>query len=378
MEIKDMNIEQVEERKLAIVEEMKNDDADLDALEAEMRSLNERKEALRLEAEERAKVVEDVISQPVAEPIIVEERKIMTNAEIRNTAEYMDAFAEFIKTGKDAECRALLTENVDGGTIAVPDFVLDEVKTAWESDAIMSRVRKTSIPGNLKVNFEIFSTNATAHTEGSGAVGEEELTEGIVTLTPVMYKKWIGISDEVMSMRGEAFLRYIYAELAHKIVKAMADALVNSIIALGMGQDANQPKVEKLVTIPSLGTVAKAISLLSDEAENPVIIMHKMTWGVFKELQYAGNYGVDPFEGLPVLFSSSLAPAGSAASAPFMIVGDLGHGALANFPNGEGVEFKFDDLSRKKEDLVEVLGKEYAGIGVVAPNAFTLVVGESR
>lgn len=378
MEIKDMNIEQVEERKLAIVEEMKNDDADLDALEAEMRSLNERKEALRLEAEERAKVVEDVISQPVAEPIIVEERKIMTNAEIRNTAEYMNAFAEFIKTGNDAECRALLTENVEGGTIAVPEFVLDEVKTAWDNDAIMSRVRKTSIPGNLKINFEIYGSEAVAHTEGDGAVDEEELTEGIVTLTPIMFKKWIGISDEVMSMRGEAFLRYIYAELTHKIVKAMADYLVNKIIGLAMVPRADQPKVEKLEAAPSLGTVANAVSLLSDEAENPVIIMNKLSWGVFKELQYAGNYGVDPFEGLPVLFNSSLAPANLAAGAPFMIVGDLGHGALANFPNGEGVEFKFDDLSRKKEDLVEVLGKEYAGIGVVAPKAFTVVVGENR
>lgn len=378
MEIKDMNIEQVEERKLAIVEEMKNDDADLDALEAEMRSLNERKEALRLEAEERAKVVEDVISQPVAEPIIVEERKIMTNAEIRNTAAYMDAFAEFIKTGNDAECRALLTENVEGGTIAVPEFVLDEVKTAWDNDAIMSRVRKTSIPGNLKVNFEISGTDAVVHTEGDGAVDEEELTEGIVTLTPIMFKKWIGISDEVMSMRGEAFLRYIYAELTHKIVKAMADYLVNKIIGLAMVPRADQPKVEKLETAPSLGTVANAVSLLSDEAENPVIIMNKLSWGVFKELQYAGNYGADPFEGLPVLFNSSLAPANLASGAPFMIVGDLGHGALANFPNGEGVEFKFDDLSRKKEDLVEVLGKEYVGIGVVAPKAFTVVVGESR
>lgn len=376
--IKTLDNDAIEMRMAEIKNEMNNDDADLEMLNKELDAIEERRAVIKAEVEARAQEIKEVIESPVAEPIIVEERKTMTNAEIRNTAEYMDAFAEFIKTGKDAECRALLTENVEGGTIAVPEFVLDEVKTAWDNDAIMSRVRKTSIPGNLKVNFEIYGSDAVAHTEGDGAVDEEELTEGIVTLTPVMYKKWIGISDEVMSMRGEAFLRYIYAELTHKIVKAMADALVNRIVGLGMGQPANQPKVEKLESAPSLGTVANAVSRLSDEAENPVIIMNKLSWAIFKELQYAGNYGADPFEGLPVLFNSVLTPANLASGAPYMIVGDLGHGALANFPNGEGVEFKFDDLSRKKEDLVEVLGKEYAGIGVVAPKAFTLVVGANK
>ena len=54
----------------------------------------------------------------------------------------------------------------------------------------------------------------------------------------------------------------------------------------------------------------------------------------------------------------------------YAIVGDLGQGAIANFPNGEGIDFKFDELSKKKEDLIEVLGREYVGIGVVAPDAF--------
>ena len=45
MEPKDMTIEQIEERKAGIVAELDNDNADLDALEAEMRSLNEEIEA---------------------------------------------------------------------------------------------------------------------------------------------------------------------------------------------------------------------------------------------------------------------------------------------------------------------------------------------
>lgn len=56
-----------------------------------------------------------------------------------------------------------------------------------------------------------------------------------------------------------------------------------------------------------------------------------------------------------------------------MIVGDLRHGALANMPNGTDIEFTFDNLTRKKEDLVEVLGKIYAAVAPVACGSFTLV-----
>lgn len=374
MEIREMNIEQIEERKNAIVSEMDTEGANLDALEEEMRSLNARIEEIKTDAaakaEEARKVAEgegDIIKEIIKE----ETRTMMDVKEYRNTPEYMDAFAEYIKTGKDAELRTLLTTNVGSGTIAVPDFVLDEVKTAWDRNEIMNRVNKVQLPGNLKVNFEISGTDAVKHTEGSGAVAEETLTEGIATITPIYFKKWISITDEVLSMRGEAFLRYIYAELTHKIVKKMADELVAKIVALPGTATATSPAADTIEAAPAVGTIAQAIAHLSDEAANPVIIMNKLTWAEFKAAQYANGYGVDPFEGLPVLFNNSLPTV--AEGGVYMIVGDLGYGAIANFPNGDAIEFKFDDLSRKKEDLVEVLGKEYAGIGVVASKAFTLV-----
>ena len=377
MEIREMNIEQVEERKASILVEMENEGANLDALEEEMRNLtaraNEIKATASAKAEEARKVADG--EGDLVNTIIKEETRSMVDVkEYRNSAEYMDAFAEYIKTGKAEECRALLTTNVGSGTIAVPDFVLDEVKTAWDKNEIMSRVNKVSLTGNLKVNFEISGSDAVAHTEGTGAVAEETLTEGIATITPVMYKKWIGISDEVMSMRGEAFLRYIYSELTHKIVKKMADDLVAKITELPSKATSTSPSAAKIEEAPSVGAVAQAIANLSDEASNPVIIMNKLTWADFKGAQYKNGYGIDPFEGLTVLFNNSL-PAASAASAGdvYMIVGDLGYGAIANFPNGDSIEFIFDELSRKKEDMVEVLGREYAGIGVVACRAFTLV-----
>ena len=114
---------------------------------------------------------------------------------------------------------------------------------------------------------------------------------------------------------------------------------------------------------------------LSDEAANPVVIMNKATWGTFKAAQYAGSFEADPFEGLPVVFNNSLTAFTAATTGvAYAIVGDLGQGALANFPNGEGIEFKYDDTTLMAEDLIRVLGREYVGLGVVAPDAFVKIV----
>ena len=114
---------------------------------------------------------------------------------------------------------------------------------------------------------------------------------------------------------------------------------------------------------------------LSDEAANPVIMVNKKTWGALKAAQAAATYGYDPFEGLPVLFNNTIAAYSAATTGVcYMIVGDLEQGALINYPNGDGIEFKFVGLSLKKQDLVEVLGRQFAAIGVVAPNAFVQVV----
>lgn len=298
----------------------------------------------------------------------------MENIEIRNTKEYIDAYADYIKTGKDAEVRALLTENASG-TVAVPELVYDIVKTAWEKEGIMNLVRKSYLKGNLKVGFEISGDSAVVHTEGAAAIDPENLVLGIVNMVPKSIKKVVQISDEAYDLRGEAFLRYIYDELAYRIAKKCADELIAKIIACGTLSTTTCVGVPA-ITASSIaqGTVASAMAQLSDEAANPVIMMNKATWASFKAVQYAGSFDADPFEGLPVVFNNTIKAFSAASSGDtYAIVGDLGEGALANFPNGDEIEFKFDELSLKKQDLIEVLGRRFVAIEPVAPNAFVKI-----
>ena len=376
MELKEMTIEELEARKLAIAEEVEADGADLDALEEEVRAIKAELEARKAEEAKKAEIRSAVAAGAgtVVQKFEEEKKTVMNNEEIRNSKEYIDAYAEYIKSSDPTECRALLSENDTNGTVPVPELVYDIVKTAWEREGIMSRVRKAYLRGNLKVGFEISSSAAATHSEGV-AINEESLVLGVVELIPESIKKWISISDEALDMRGESFLRYIYDELAYRIAKKAADLLVAKIQACGTVSTTTCPGVPAIkVATPALGTVADAIAQLSDEAANPVIMMNKLTWATFKGLQAAGNYGYDPFEGLPVVFNDTITAISAATTGvAYMIVGDLDHGALANFPNGDDITFKYDEMTLATQDLVRVIGREFVGLGVVAPNAFVKV-----
>lgn len=373
-----MTLKDIEVRASEIREAMTAEDADIQALTEETRSLIEEKSRLmaeiaeqEAEAEQRKADMEAVIENRGTE--IVEEKKDMTKdmTEIRDSKEYIDAYAEYIKSGDATECRALLSENASG-TVAVPTLVYDIVKTAWDKEGIMSLVKKSYLKGNLKIGFEISGSDATVHTEGGTAVTEETLTLGIVNLTAKSIKKWVSLSDEIEDLRGEQFLRYIYDEIAYRIAKKAADEMIASIEACTAAATTGCPAVPTVTEATvGVGTVAKAMAKLSDEAANPVVIMNKATWGAFKAAQYAGSFDVDPFEGLPVVFNNSMTAYSAATTGvTYAIVGDLGQGALANFPAGGDIEFKYDDLSLATSDLVKIIGRQFVGLGVVANNAF--------
>lgn len=377
MEFKTMTNEELLARKAEIAKEIDQDGADLTALDEEIRGINAELET-RKEAEAKKVELRKAVASGAGEVIRLtpqEERKTMTNAEVRASHEYNVAYANYIKTGDDSECRALLTENVSG-TVPVAEYVEGRVRTAWERDGITSRVRKTFLRGNVKIGYEISATGAVVHTEAANsAVTEETLTLGVITLVPQSIKKWISISDEVYDLAGEEFLDYIYDELTYRIAKKLADAIIADIEACGTASTGSLPAVPKVVaTTITLGTVASALAELSDEASNPVIMMNKATWGAFKAVQAAGNYGYDPFEGLPVLFNDTIAAYSAATTGvTYAIVGDLGAGAQANFPKGQEIEIKFDDKTKMEYDLIRILGREYVGHAVVAPKAFAKI-----
>ena len=364
MEIKEMNFDELQTRKAELSEELKTADLErLEGINAELDAIEERKKELKAEAEERAKVVDEVIKTPAPTPIVEERTNTMDLMEIRKSAGYINAYADYIKGGckDDTEVRKILSENGTPGAndteVPVPAYLEERIRTAWENDGILSRVMRTYIRGNVKIGYEVSSTDAVIHTEGGEAVTEENLVLGMVELVPVMVKKWISVSDEALSLTGRAFLDYIYDEIQYRLFKKLASEIISKISASSL-----------TATIPAsapLEAVVNAFVGLSDEATDIVAIMKKSTFAAIKNASVDANYSVDPFNGFDVVFSEAVAD-------DTIIVGDL-KGVTVNFPEGDEPTFVFDDRTLMTEDLVRILGRLYVAYDVTAPGRFAKV-----
>ena len=370
-------MKEIEERKAQILQEMEQEGADLEALKKEMDELRENAQQIK-EAAAKAEETRKAIASGAAGIVIGEtvrpESETQTVDEIRGSQEYMDAFARYLVSEDDRECRALLTGNAaSGGQLPVPTLVDTIIRTAWENDAILSRVRKTAFKGNLKVPFERAADPAYEHGEGTTAITEEDLTLGVVELKPVMIKKFIRLSDEIVAIGGEPLVEYVYRELAHQIIKLLSSKVIADIAGAGTSHTSSAIGIPKIAGTPSLTIVPEAEANLTDEATDVVVIINRLSSAAFNEARVAGNFAVDPYDGLAVLYTSAL-PAYSTASdnAVWMIVGDL-NGAQVNYPEGEGIINKWDDLSEAEADMVKVHGRQYAGHGVTGPGRFVNV-----
>lgn len=368
MEFTIMTMEQLEARKAEIGTMVDTEGADLDALTEEVRAINAEIESRKAEEAKRAEIRSAVAAGDGKIIKTFEGEKKMNITEIRNSAAYIDAFAKYIKTGNDKECRALLTDNVESplvGSVPVPTFVEGIIAEELRASEIMSRVRKSYARGNVKVGFELNAPIATVHAEGSGEHPEEQLQLGIVTMVPETIKKWVSISDEALdSMSGEAYLRYIYSELGRKIIKAEEKMVVDAILAAPQTATATAPAVAQYTAqTAGVADFLNARALLTSEASDLVIICTPAQYAQYRTLALAGSFAFDPFEGITVLFSDY---------ATMPIIGDLS-GVLANYPNGDEIQYKYDDTTLMTSDLVRVLGRKPAAIAVVGNKYFTKI-----
>ena len=388
MEIKKMTNEELDlklkelETRSAIA-----DETEIEEITKEVEAIETRKAEIKAEfekAEEERKAIAE--APQVEEPeTIIEERinKTMDLKEIRSSKEYIDAFANYIKTGKDEEVRALLTD-FGGGTIPTPTFVQEYVETAWSRSNIASKVKKLNVKGILKVPYEISSSDAVVHTEGAAAPDEEALVIGTATITPATIKKWIGVTDEVLGLHSEEFLRYIYDELTERIIKKLDEDIVAAVAA------STSPFTATVdVAAIDATTILQGLAELADSANEPTIVMnkkvffnsfmgllddvHRPIYEVLLDNERKPRYFLN---GCEVVFDNVNFDDTPAAGDPIALVGDFS-GVTANYPEGEDVKIVVDPYTSAKADKVEFIAKLYVGIGATKPASFALINLES-
>lgn len=378
--------EELLERRTAIASEIESEGADLDALEAETRAINIELES-RMNAERARQEVRNAVANGDGVTIkeFKEERENkMDIKELRSSKEYLNAWAEGIKSGRYDECRRLLTENAleaniaeGDGLVPVPTYVEGRIQGIFERNEILRRVRRTYFKGNLKVGFEVSSTGAAVHAEGAAAIDDEQLVIGTVSIIASMIKKTILVSDELIDMHGQEMLDYLFDEFENKIETYLASGVVSAIEAAPATSTTSAVGVPAIESdVITLDIVAQALAVLTDTVENGCVVMNRGTYAAFRAAALNANYSVDPFEGLTVVFSSALPSlADASAGDTWMIVGDMS-AVTVNFPNGDQVKFIYDPYTNAPADLVRITGRLYAGIGVTAPGKLAKVAKE--
>ena len=228
MELKDMNIEQLEERKNAIVAELDNEGADLDALEAEMKSINAEMDARAAIEAQKVEIREAVASGKVEAEVVktfTEERKTMEKNFTVDGAEYRQAWLKnLMGLELNAEERAAIT-----GTDAIPTETLDKIINVLKENALLGKIDMLQIPGYVKI--PIYATNNDATWTDTATDSADVI--GSITLQPKQLIKTIEVPATVDKMSISAFERYITEALANKIESALQKA---AIVGTGTGE----------------------------------------------------------------------------------------------------------------------------------------------
>lgn len=370
------------DQEMRAIEAMDEEKRDLDRFEKltdELVELEARKKELE-ELEERKMATIEV--NKGAGEVIERAGTGAAETDVKDTDKYKRAFLKAIKTGDETEARALLSTNAaSGGTIPVPTYLDDEIRNAWENADIMSLVNRTTYKGNVKVGFEYSATGAAVHAEGADAPDEETLILGTVELKAESIKKWITVSDEAIDGTTIDTIDYIYREIAQKIAEKAESILIGKITASPAASTTTAPGVPVYKADPAVDTIVGAVALLSGQAKDLYIAMNRQTYPAFVKLALEAGYAIDVFDGLKdrIKYTDAL-PAYSAASEDdtYMIIGSFSYGAQANFPGGNDMTIKLDDLSLAEKDLVKIVGRQYVGMGVVAPKAFVKVTKDTE
>ena len=246
MEIKEMNMEQVEARVAEIKEEMKADDADIDALTSEFDSLEERKNEIIANAEKRKALIERVASG--TEGVVIEghkeEERKMEEKKVYgvDSPEYRDAFYAVLGDYATPEQRAIVVDSTapgDGDAIAIPKSldtkIWDNIHTAHPILADITTV-------NSGVAMEVtkhtaIAVRTTKKLDSAATPAEEANTFVKVVLYGYDYEKYVTLTYAEAKMSQGALEDYLAEEIAAELGEAMAKDVFAQVLAdAGNGQ----------------------------------------------------------------------------------------------------------------------------------------------
>lgn len=280
-------IKEILQRKKEINEilsdEKRSKDADLKALEKEVRDLNEELEELQTRQrllEETKEIDEGKTQTRTIETFNKQEKR----EEGTDSLEYRQAFMNYVLKGEKIpeEVRAdEVTYTTDVGSV-IPQTVLNRIVEKLEATGmILPRVTRTAIKGGISVPTSSVKPEATWVAEGQGSEKQKKTT-GSITFTYHKLRCAVAVSLEVDTMALPIF----ETRLINNVVEAMTKQIEQAIVS-GDGQGkpkgilAETPEEGQVLDISEINyqTLIDAESALPLEHEaNAVYVMTKRTF----------------------------------------------------------------------------------------------------
>lgn len=253
-----MDQEKINEVKEELTEELRKDNADLEALEtkvseleAEQRNLLETAEAEQRkqqeEAEERRKMADAINNKEVNVKVIKEDKRMLEERNYDFDKEYRTAWAktmlarpesEFTENEKRALGDAITTtattfvqstssvQGINNGGYFIPKDVKNDIlKLVYESSPFLNDVKKLQVAGNVDLPRLIAADDANWYSELSCTVNEG-VEFGMLQLTGWELAKKVVVTWKLESMAVESFIPFIVEEIAQKMARALATAVI--------------------------------------------------------------------------------------------------------------------------------------------------------
>lgn len=254
-------LKEINERMEQIAEEIRKEDADIDALTKEVDELEEEKRTAIKNAETRKATLERIANSNSNE--IIERGKEKEKMEERKenileTKEYRSAFLKKLqrKDLTEAEERAMTTATSSVGSVVpteTQDLIIEKV---FEQAPLLSEITLLRVNGNVTFSVESDNTEAALHTEGATLTDDGDVLIP-VSLSAYEINKYITISKSVSKMSIDAFETWLVKMISKMIARKITKLIIN-------GTGSSQAKgVEKANTWGATNsvTVAKTASL---------------------------------------------------------------------------------------------------------------------
>lgn len=213
MEFKDMTIDELEARRLAIGEEVEKEGADLDSLEAEIKAIKAELESRKADAAKKAEIRDAVakgtgkVVEEIPQASITEEKRMFKVDSI----EYRDAWTKkIIGRELNEEERAAL----GAAAAVIPTMTVNAVwdKLTGPAD-LLGKVDVSQFPTYVRFPKATTKNAATGQAVG-GTITESSDVIGYVDLIPNEYVKLLTVG----------------ADIDHMAVSAVHDWIVNNLV----------------------------------------------------------------------------------------------------------------------------------------------------